>query len=122
MFRFFDRLEDRVRGLLSRYPLIYGIIAGVAVVLFWRGVWETSDLLSVHPVASLLIGLGGLLATGVLVSSFIGTRLIISGLKGDKKLEEQTIDEITQEEEKLDKIYNKLEKIETELEELGEKK
>jgi hypothetical protein len=112
---FFDRLEDRVRGYLSRYPIVYGIVAGVAVVLFWRGVWEMSDRLYLHPLASLLLGLGGLLATGVLVSSFIGTRLIISGLKGEKKLEEQTAEEIAAEEGKLDKIYRKLDKIEAEI-------
>jgi hypothetical protein len=41
--RYFDKLEDRIRGRLSRYPIIYSIIGGTAIVLFWRGVWVTAD-------------------------------------------------------------------------------
>jgi len=118
IFKFFDRLEDRVRGMLSRRPIIYGLIVGIAIVLFWRGVWESSDLLGMHPFISLIVGLIGLLITGVLVSSFIGTRLIISGLRGEKKLEEQTVEEIEKEEATLNKIYRKLDKIETEVKEI----
>jgi len=115
IFNFFDKLEDRIRGKLSRHPIPYGIISGIAVVLFWRGVWEGSDLLGMHPFVSLLVGLIGLLATGVLVSEFIGKSLIISGLKGEKKIEEREIKDIEQEEAVLDKIYRKLDKIETEV-------
>jgi hypothetical protein len=115
ILRFFDRLEDRIRGRLSRHPLIYGLIAGVFVILFWRGVWEMSDQLSIHPLASLLVGLAGLLLTGVLVSSFIGTRLIISGLKGEKKIEEKTFEEISREEQVLDTINRKLDAIQAEV-------
>lgn len=120
VIKYFDKLEDRVRGKLSRHPIVYGIVAGVAVVLFWRGVWEMSDLLYIHPFVSLLIGLVGLLMTGVLVSSFIGTRLIISGLTGEKKFEEKTVEEIAQEEQTLNKIYRKLDQIETEVTEIRE--
>lgn len=31
--KFFDRLEDVVRHRLSRYPIIYAFIAGLAIVL-----------------------------------------------------------------------------------------
>jgi hypothetical protein len=47
IFHFFDKLEDRVRGFLSRKPTLYAIIAGFAIVLFWRGVWHTADLFPV---------------------------------------------------------------------------
>jgi len=42
---FFDKLEDVIRGHLSRYPIAYTLIGGVAIVLFWRGVWHTADIL-----------------------------------------------------------------------------
>lgn len=118
--RFFDKLEDRVRGFLSPHPIIYGIIAGTAMILFWRGIWETATLYNLHPIASIIIGLLGLLVTGVLVSGFVGNKLIISSLKGEKKIEEKTIDEIRAEEETLSKIYRKLEKIDEGVQEIKE--
>lgn len=116
--KFFDKLEDKIRKFLSPHPLIYGIIAGTAMILFWRGIWETADIINMHPFLSLAIGLGALMATGVVVSSFVGNSLIISSLKGEKKIEEKTIEEIKQEEEVLKNIYNKLEKIEADVDNL----
>ncbi len=115
---FFDKLEDRVRGALSVYPLVYALVAGIAIVLFWRGVWETADLLQLSGPLSLLIGLILLLVTGVFVSAFIGSRLIISGLRGEKKTEEKEIAEILAEESMLEKIYKEEQKIEKEIKEL----
>ena len=43
IFRFFDKLEDHVRIALSHYPIVYTIIGGFSIVLFWRGVWMTAD-------------------------------------------------------------------------------
>jgi hypothetical protein len=42
---FFDKLEDYVRGILSKYPIPYAFVGGVSIVLFWRGVWHTADML-----------------------------------------------------------------------------
>lgn len=120
--KFFDRLEDKIRKSLSASPLVYALIAGTAVVLFWRGIWETSDLIGLHPIASLIIGTLVLLLSGVFVSAFIGNKIIISGLRGEKKIEEKTIEEIESEEETLNKIYRKLEKIDEEVLEIKEKK
>ena len=36
-----------MRGFLSHYPMIYALVGGVGIVSFWRGVWETSDLLGI---------------------------------------------------------------------------
>lgn len=106
MIKFFDSLEDRIREHLSRYPITYSVIGGVGVVLFWRGVWETADILMdinsafgwffyapVQVVLSTLV----LLLTGLMVSTFIGDRIILSGLRHEKKMEEKT-DEIVREE------------------------
>jgi len=122
IFKFFDRLEDKVRGRLVRHPLLYGLVAGTATILFWRGIWETATLFDLHPITSLILGLIGLLVTGIFVSSFIGTRLLISGMTGEKKLEEKELSEIISEEDKLEKIYKKLDRIEGEIEKMEEKK
>ena len=117
--RFFDRLENRIRGFLSRYPIVYGFVAGVGIVSFWRGVWETSDLLNIPALASLVFGFLLLLAIGVLVTEFLGNRIIISGLRGEKKIEEKTLQEIEDEEMFLSSLKNKIDRIEMMVEELG---
>ena len=119
--RFFDRMENRIRGFLSRYLIIYALIAGVGVVSFWRGVWETSDLMGVSPQASLLFGFLLLLSTGVLVTGFLGSRIIISGLRGEKKLEEKTLKEIEDEEMSLLGLKTKIDRIEQMVEKLVNK-
>jgi len=60
--------------------------------------------------------------TGVFVSAFIGNSLIISGLKGEKKIEEKTLEEMRNDDETLNKIYKKLEKIDEEILEIKETK
>lgn len=119
--RFFDRLEDKVRGRLSHYPIVYALVGGIGVVLFWRGIWHTVDeyLFWSGPV-SIIVGSIILLITGVFVSSFVGTRLIISGIKGEKKTVEKTADEIENEESEIKKVESKLNKIEKEILEIKE--
>ena len=119
--RFFDRLENRIRGFLSRYPIVYGFVAGVGIVSFWRGVWETSDLLNIPALASLVFGFLLLLAIGVLVTEFLGNRIIISGLRGEKKIEEKTLQEIEDEEMFLSSLKNKIDRMEKMLEKLSSK-
>ena len=72
---------------------------------------------------SFFVGTTILLVTGVFVSAFIGNRLIISGLSGEKKLAEKTEEEIRTEEEQIQimqstlrRVEKKLGKIEDELE------
>ena len=127
--KFFDRLEDRVREMLSRSPIAYGIIGGVAVVLFWRGIWHTADLIEASgsflsplftaPVSTVLSAVA-LLLTGLFVSFFIGDRIILSGLKHEKKIEEKTETEVREEGVILLDIYGKLERIERELHQVRE--
>ncbi|MFA6486576.1 MAG: hypothetical protein WCT40_04395 [Candidatus Magasanikbacteria bacterium] len=109
-----DKLEDKVRGKLSHFPIIYAFIGGVGVIIFWRGVWHTTDFLmgllfsaghyastislSEQPwwdgPLSILVGSGILLMTGLFVSNFIGNEIIISGLKKEKRIAEKTEEEI----------------------------
>ncbi len=115
IIQFFDKLEDKIRGKLSHYPILYAIIGGVGVVLFWRGVWHIADDLNVGSVVSLIIGTVFLLMTGVFVSAFIGSRLIISGLSGEKKLTEKAKDEIETEEDQIKRLQSTLNKVENDI-------
>src|SRR3989338_9622467 len=114
-FKFFDKLEDRVRGYLSHYPTFYAIIGGVAIVVFWRGVWEVADKLKISPEWSLLASVLVMMATGLFVSFFIGDRIILSGVKHEKKLTEKTEEEIKQEEAILINIALRLDRIEKDI-------
>ena len=119
--RLFDRLEDKTRAQLSRAPIVYALIGGIGVVLFWRGVWHIADDLEVHSVTSIIVGTLILLTTGVFVSAFIGNRLIISGLSGEKKLEEKTKEEIKTEGENIIKLQKTIDKVEKEIEQIEAK-
>lgn len=120
ILKFFDKLEDRVRGKLSHYPIFYGFLGGIGVVLFWRGVWYVSDELNIGSIASIALGSLLLLITGVFVSAFIGNRLIISGLKGEEKLNEKEEAEIALEEAQIKDIQDILNKVETKVSHLEE--
>lgn len=108
-FHFFDLLENKIRQTLSRHPFIYAFLGGVGVVVFWRGVWVTSDFLMAKitkiPVdilwwdgpLTVLVSLLILAPLGIFVSSFIGNEVIISGIRGEKKMFEKTEAEIESE-------------------------
>ncbi len=121
--KFFDKLEDKVRYKLSRAPILYAFLGGVGIVLFWRGIWHTTDDLSVgvlkiDSILSIVAGSGLLLLTGVFVSAFIGSSLIMTGLSGEKKLAEKTKEEIDTEEDKIKKLQETIERVEKDVEKI----
>lgn len=127
ILNFFDKLEDYVRGHLSRYPIVYTLIGGVAIVLFWRGVWHTADLLQAqggwlgwlfYEPTNMIIVTIILLASGLFVSYFIGDTILMSGMKGEKKLADKTEREIREEEVELKKIQATIKEIEKDVEEI----
>lgn len=131
LLKFFDKLEDKVRRRLSHYPIWYGILGGIGVVLFWRGVWHTTDYVMLKYInvglygssidlsqaiwwdgpLSFLIGTGLLLMIGLFVTSFIGNEIIISGLKGEQKLSEKTEKQVRKEGRTISEIKKDLDKI-----------
>ncbi len=113
--RFFDKLEDKIRGKLSHYPILYALVGGIGIVLFWRGVWHTADDINISSSVSLFLGMVILLMTGVFVAEFIGNRLIISGLIGEKKLSEKEEGEIETEETQLRNLQSTLNRVEKEI-------
>lgn len=118
ILRFFDRLEDRIRGFLSHYPVIYALIASTAIIVFWHGIEELTDYVGISFVAEIGISVFVLLLIGAFISFFLGGNIIMSGLKGEKKLEEKTLEETQQEEKILESINQKLDRIEEEVGEL----
>ncbi|HEY4478330.1 MAG TPA: hypothetical protein VI775_00605, partial [Candidatus Paceibacterota bacterium] len=124
IFAFFDKFEDKVRGHLSHFPILYTIIGGIAIVLFWRGVWHTADMLQARggilgiifyePVNMILVIIV-LLATGLFVSYFIGDTILISGLKQQRKLHEKTEKEVKEEEATLNDIQQSIREIKKEV-------
>lgn len=116
VIRFFDKLEDRVRGKLSHQPILYALIGGVGIVLFWKGVWETAGLFPfLNDIGSIITGALILLITGLLVSFFIGDSIILSGFKQEKKLAEKTEMEVLADKDTNQQILEHLEIIEEKL-------
>ncbi len=127
LFKYFDQLEDRVRAKLSKYPIFYAVCAGVAVVMFWRGVWHTSDILEgqggvlgflfsapVTIVTSMIL----LLFIGVFVSAFVGDLLVLSGIKKEEKIADKTEGEVKKEtgeienvEQVVDDLYEEIDQV-----------
>lgn len=120
IIKFFDKLEDKIRGKLSRYPILYAVFGGIGVVLFWRGVWHIADELNLGSVASIIIGSIILLMTGVFVSEFIGSKIIMSGLAGEEKLTEKEEREIETEETQLQNLQKTLNRLEKKLEHIDQ--
>ncbi len=139
IYRFFDKLEDKIRARLSHYPVLYAFLGGVGIVVFWRGVWHTVDfftevLFSIQRDSSIDLGalpwwdgplsilLGGilLLSTGLFVFDFIGNEVIISGLKGEKKMVEKTAEELKSETGAIGEIKEGVKEIADRLDDIEE--
>lgn len=97
LVHFFDHLEDRIRGFLSRHPIVYSLVGGIAIVLFWRGVWHTADDLMLPNFGSAVVAALVLGLSGIFVSFFIGDSILISGIKGEKKVIDKTKEEVLRE-------------------------
>lgn len=127
---FLERTEEKSRIYLSHRPRLYALIVGIGIVLFWRGVWHSTDLvhtylnifqnnLTIDSFASpwwdgplsFIVGIVVLHFTGAFTSSFIGNELILSGLRGEKRLSQKTESEVKTEEQFVIDIKEELEKM-----------
>ena len=130
IYSFFDKLEDHIRGALSRHAFIYTFIGGTGLVLFWRGVWHVADVLEglggasrilFSPLGSMILGSIILLSTGLFVSVFVGDSIIMSGIRKDKKIIDKALDEVEQEEGELEQTLKMLVDVKGEVENLERK-
>ena len=118
IFKFFDRLEDKIRRRLSRRPLIYAFIGSIGIILIWRGVWMIADDLNMPGWLSALSGIAISMATGLFVSFFVGDKIIISGIKEEKRIDEETEEEIKREGVILAEIHKDVGEIKKQLTEI----
>jgi uncharacterized membrane protein len=142
---YIQKASYKIRGFLSHYPNIYATIVGIGIVLFWRGVWHTTDHvhlfidslqnLSSTSISSglwwdgplsFVVGVLVLYFTGAFSSSFIGNELILSGLRGEKRLTERAETDIKHEviaiadiKEEINTVSSKLEQLQKEFSERG---
>ena len=116
--KFFDKFEDKNRGLLSRAPIVYAIVGGAAHVLFWRGVWHLADDYGLSNWWSLIIGAAILMASGLIVASFIGDSIIISGIKHEKKVAEKTEKEVVEGEYTIENVHLHVTNLERQVQEI----
>ena len=116
---FFDKMEDWVRGQLSHAPMVYALVGAVGIILLWKGVWEVAEYIpGLWGWGSILMGVIILLASGLLVSFFIGDTIIMSGLRHEKKVTEKTEKEVEAEVAQTQEILTKLEHIEHDINQL----
>ena len=113
--RFFDKLEDHIRAWLSRRPILYGLVAGIGAVLFFRGIWMLIDATELGAWESVGISLIILLLTGAFVSHFVSNDVIMSGLKQEKKFAEQTENQMESEMATLHDIKHELRDLKNEI-------
>lgn len=125
--RFFDRLEDRVRSRLSHRSIVYALVGGICTVLFWRGIWHSGDILMekggflgwafYEPITVIWTSIV-LLMTGLFVSNFIGERIVISGLKKEKKATDLTEEEVKEEGSEIKRLEKKIDLLAKDIEEI----
>lgn len=129
------KLKHKIQNYLSHNPKTYALIVGIGIVLFWRGVWHSADHIHTfisHLTAtsspsfidapwwdgplSFVVGCVVLYFTGAFTSSFIGNELILSGLRGEKRLNQRTETEVKTEIIEIADIKDELEIISRKLE------
>lgn len=119
---FFDRTEDEIRASLSHRPVLYALIGGVGIVLFWKGVWETAEYFAIlDGPTSIILGATITLASGLFVSFFIGDSIILSGYTHQKKIAEKTEEEVKKDIDINTAMLAKLERLEQDLVEIKQK-
>lgn len=113
---FLDKFEDKIRISFSHYPIPYAFIGGIGVVLFWRGVWHTTDMFEwfTGPLST-IVGFIILLLTGLVVSVFIGDSILLTSFNHEKKLAEKTEAEVRTEKNTVQYVVKELETIDSKL-------
>ncbi len=122
IIKFFDRLEDKIRKRLSRQPVLYAFIGSIGIILLWRGIWMLADEIKLSGAVSAIIGSIILMSIGLFVSFFVGSEIIISGIKQEKRTDEKTEEEIKKEVITLGEIHEDIEKIKSDLKEINHSK
>ena len=121
----FLKIEHNARKYFEQYPFTHAFLAGVGVILFWRGAWEVADMINIGPFLSIIIGSLMLGAIGLFVQTFVGNAIIIKNVEKEKQFEQKTKKdigtvqtEIFEEEATLYHLMKKLEALEEKIDNL----
>lgn len=108
-------VEEKARKFFERIPFIQAFLAGVGVIIFWRGIWEWLDQNNVSPLVSVIIGTGILAGVGVFVQTFLGNTIIIREVRHEERSGKAAVQkiagEIATEEITLEKLSAKLDQL-----------
>lgn len=111
----YNHFEIKLRHNLSNWPILYAFIGSIGVVLIWRGVWMIADDINMSGGVSLVLGVVISIIIGLFVSFFVGERIIIAGIKNEKRIDEKTESEIRKEEITLVEIQKDLRDIKNDI-------
>ncbi|OGI72573.1 hypothetical protein A3J61_01230 [Candidatus Nomurabacteria bacterium RIFCSPHIGHO2_02_FULL_38_15] len=114
MRNIFLTTEERARKYFEQFPFIQAFLAGVGMILFWRGIWEIADIYQLNPFSSVIIGVLILGGIGLFVQTFVGNSIIIKSVKNEMSLGKKT-------EQKVAKFEKEIVKEEVTLEHLSSK-
>ncbi len=131
------KVFTRFHIFLSHHSYLYALLVGVGIVLFWRGVWHTVDLVHIYidhysataPLDSVhvpwwdgplsfFVGCLLLYTTRAFVSSFIGNELILSGLRSERRMAKETEGELKSEIFTINDLKHTLSAVARKLDEL----
>ena len=121
---FFLGIEERARVFFEQFPFVQAFVAGIGVIIFWRGVWEFLDRQGISPALSVALGTLLLGSVGVFIQTFIGNTIIIRNVKQEEKMEKKALKEVEGEMDveeitmaqlstKIDRLIEKVSEIES---------
>jgi hypothetical protein len=89
---YFQKFEQKALAFFEQFPFVHALLAAIAVILFWHGMWEIVDATKINFIWSAVLGLLLMVGTGLFVQMFIGDTILIK--KVDKKTNKEIKDEV----------------------------
>ena len=121
MRNIFLTIEERARKYFEQFPFIHAFLAGVGVILFWRGTWEIADIYRLNPFTSVFVGILILGGIGLFIQTFVGNAIIIKNVKSEMSLEKKNEREVSKVEKEVIKEEITLNELSSKLDILTQK-
>ena len=112
-------IEESARKYFEQFPFVQALLAGVGVIIFWRGIWEWLDISQVSPFTSIVLGALILGGVGVFMQTFIGNTIIIREVQQEEKLEKHVQGHIHDDQVTLESVSKKIDELARKIEERG---
>ncbi len=120
------QIENSARDFFENIPFTHAFLAGVGVILFWRGVWELADIMMLDPIASILLGCVMLGGIGLFIHTFVGNAIIIKNVRKEEYLEKEANTRISKVEKNIEledatvqKLIEKIDSLEKKIDALN---